>query len=176
MCNRVGTTLFHPACEIRYNLSVSIEKSIEGAIQDAIAAGAFKNLPGEGKPLALSRQDEALAGDNWLGFKMLQNGGYIPEWLNLGREIELDIEALTVIDRNHGEYCDSARAPSDWARVGPAVDRLRTRYEEKARAIRKKQDRFNHDAPGIRTQRPGIWVEYHLERLTNRERAAGRGV
>ena len=153
---------------------MSLEKTIEGAIQEAMAAGAFKNLPGEGKPLAFDRQAEGLAGDNWLGFKMLQNGGHVPEWLNLGREIELDLEQLAVIDRNHQEYCEGARTEADWQRIGPAVDRLRAKYEEKARAIRKKQDRYNHDAPGIRTQRPGIWVEHHLERLQTRERSAGR--
>lgn len=155
---------------------MSIEKAIEGAIQDAMAAGAFKNLPGEGRPLAWSAEAEALAGDNWLGFKMLQNGGYLPEWLNQGREIELDLEKLALIEKNHGEYCDSARSPEDWARVASLVDRLRSRYEEKAREIRKKQDRFNYDAPGIRSQRPAIWVEYQLERLRNRERAAGRAL
>ena len=109
-----------------------------------------------------------------LGFKMLENGGYVPEWLNLGREIEIDLEALALIDRNHQEYCDNSKTPSDWRAAGPALDRLRQSYEKKAREIRKKQDRFNHDAPGIRSQRPAIWVEYHLERLTEREHASGR--
>lgn len=153
---------------------MSLEKTIEGAIQEAMAAGAFANLPGEGKPLRLSRDNEAFAGDNWLGYKMLENGGYVPEWLNLGREIELDIEKLTLIDRNHQEYCDSAGGPGDWDRLGDSVDRLREKYEQKAREIRKKQDRFNFDAPGFRTQRPGIWVEHHVERLVKREREAGR--
>ena len=153
---------------------MSVERGIEGAIQEAMAAGAFKNLPGEGKPLRFSQQEQAFAGDDWLGFKMLENGGYVPEWLNLGREIEIDLEALSVIDRNHQDYCASATTPAAWAAIAPAVDRLRARYEEKARSIRKKQDRFNHDAPGLRTQRPGIWVEYHLERLVTREREAGR--
>ncbi|MGE3076540.1 MAG: DUF1992 domain-containing protein [Dehalococcoidia bacterium] len=152
---------------------MSLEKTIEGAIQEAMTAGAFKNLPGEGKPLAFSREAQAAAGDNWLGYKMLQNGGYLPEWLNLGREIELDLEALALIDRNHEEYCEGATEDS-WPRIAAPVDRLRASYEMKAREIRKKQDRYNHDAPGIRTQRPAIWVEYHLERLTAREQAAGR--
>lgn len=153
---------------------MSLEKTIEGAIQEAMAAGAFNNLPGEGKPLRLSRDNEAFAGDNWLGYKMLENGGHVPEWLNLGREIELDIEKLTLIDRNHQEYCDSVKTPEDWVRLGGAVARLRAKYEEKAREIRKKQDRYNFDAPGFRTQRPGIWVEHHVERLLQREHAAGR--
>ena len=153
---------------------MSLEKTIEGAIQEAMSAGAFNNLPGEGKPLQLSRDAQSAAGDNWLGFKMLQNGGYLPEWLNLGREIELDLEALALIDQNHREYCEAVSDSNDWPRISPAVDRLRAAYEKRAREIRKKQDRYNHDAPGLRTQRPGLWVEYHLERLTTREQAAGR--
>lgn len=153
---------------------MSLERGIEGAIQEAMAAGAFKNLPGEGKPLRINRQEQAFAGDDWLGFKMLENGGYVPEWLSLGREIELDLEALALIDRNHQDYCDHANTRAAWANAAPAVDRLRARYEEKARDIRKKQDQFNAGAPGIRSQRPGIWVEYHLERLQQRERNAGR--
>jgi hypothetical protein len=153
---------------------MSLEKSIEGQIQDAIAAGRFNNLPGAGKPFAWSQQEAALAGDNWMGFRLLQNGGYLPEWLNLGREIELDLEGLELLDRNHREYCESARSASDWERIGPAVDRLREKYETRAREIRKKQDRYNHDAPGIRTQRPGLWVEHHVERLVLREKSHGR--
>ncbi len=105
---------------------------------------------------------------------MLENGGYTPEWLSMGREIELDLEKLALIERNHSEYCQAAGGAEDWARIAPADDRLRASYEDLAREIRKKQDRFNHQAPGIRTQRPGLWVEYHLERLVDRERAAGR--
>ena len=153
---------------------MSLEKSIEGAIQEAMAAGAFDNLPGAGKPLGVSREQQAYAGDNWLGYKLLENGGYVPEWLSLGREIERDLEKLAVIETSHREYCESARSIDDWMRIGPAVDRLRALFETRAREIRKKQDRFNYDAPGFRTQRPGLWVEHLLERLTARERAAGR--
>ncbi len=153
---------------------MSLEKAIEGQIQDAMAAGAFDNLPGAGRPLPVSREQQAFAGDNWLGYKLLENGGHAPEWLNLGREIELDLEKLDVLDTNHGDFCESAKTAADWVQIGPLLDRLRAKYEERARDIRKKQDQFNFDAPGFRTQRPGIWVEHHLERLVQREAAAGR--
>lgn len=153
---------------------MSIERSIEGAIQEAMAAGAFDNLPGAGKPLGVSREQQAYAGEQWLGFKMLENGGYTPEWLSLGREIELDLERLALLERNHREYCEAAAGPKDWERIAPAVNRLRTLYEALAREIRRKQDRFNYNAPGFRTQRPGLWVEYHVGRLVEREYGAGR--
>ena len=55
---------------------------------------------------------------------------------------------------------------------GPILG-LHARYETLARSLRKQQDRFNRDAPGPRSERPAIWVEYHLERLERRLRDAG---
>ena len=59
---------------------MSIEDLIESQVQDALAAGAFDNLPGACKPLS-PPEAERLAGTNWLGFKVAQNGGMLPGWL-----------------------------------------------------------------------------------------------
>jgi hypothetical protein len=147
---------------------MSIERAIESQIQDAMAAGLFDNLPGAGKPL-LFGDGQGLAGDNWLGFRVLQNGGMLPEWLNLAKDIERDRERLDRLDAEHAALCHAAARHGDWK----GVLRLRARYEELARSLRTRQDRFNHDAPGIRSQRPAIWVEHHLERLDRRARDAG---
>ena len=152
---------------------MSLEQLIESQIQDAMAAGAFDNLPGAGKPLP-PNDLEKLAGENWLGYKVLQNGGLLPEWLGLAREIERDYEALSALDRRHAELVDAAAAASDWARFHSGLAYLVGQYEERARELRKKQDRYNVNAPGVRTERPGIWVEFHLDRLREREKAAGR--
>jgi hypothetical protein len=151
---------------------VSLEKMIESRIQDAVAAGLFSGLPGEGRPLAAT-EDEGLAGDNWLGFKMLKDANILPAWLELAKEIETDSRALDAIDARHAEWVDLARGSGNWERYRPAIERLRTQFGERARALRLKQDRFNVDAPGIRLERPGIWVEHHLERLEARERVSG---
>lgn len=153
------------------NRPMSIEKAIESQIQDAMAAGVFDNLPGAGKPLPLG--DAEGAGENWLGFRVLQNGGLLPEWLNLAKDIERDRERLDTIDAEHRALCDAAARHSAWDAHRSSIARLRTRYEELAWSLRKRQDRFNHDAPGIRSQRPAIWVEYHLDRLDRRARDAG---
>ncbi len=154
------------------NDGVSFEKAVESQIQDAMAAGLFDNLPGTGKPLALG-DGEGLAGDNWLGFRVLQNGGMLPEWLNLARDIERDRERLDRLDGEHAALCEAAARSGDWHAYRLPIARVRTRYEDLARSLRKRQDRFNHDAPGIRSERPAIWVEHHLERLDRRAREAG---
>lgn len=151
---------------------MSLEKVIESQIQDAIAAGAFDNLPGGGKPQEWS-EAEKLAGDNWLGYKVLQNGGMVPPWLGLAREVELDLEKLAALDRQHESLCRLAAQDRAWTRYAGALRNLFDKYEALARAIRRKQDTYNLQAPGIRSERPGIWVECHLERLHDRVHTAG---
>lgn len=148
------------------------ESVVDQAIKDAMAAGAFDNLPGAGKPLTWT-EAEQLAGENWLGYKMLQNGGMVPEWLGLAREIELDIEKLGGLDQQHEQICRLAAADGAWEREAGALRHITEKFEELARSIRKRQDRWNISAPGMRSQRPGLWVEYHLERLQQRIAAGG---
>jgi len=150
-----------------YNLPMGLEQLIEAQIQEAMEAGAFDHLPGEGKPLAWSDL-ERLAGDNWLGYKVLQNGGMLPEWLGLAREIERDQQRLDELDARHASLCDSARAQDAWPDYLPGIRMLLSRYEDAARELRKKQDRFNMSAPSLRSERPAIWVEHHLARLLSR--------
>lgn len=151
---------------------MTFEKAVESQIQDAMAAGLFDNLPGAGKPLPLGDGDN-LAGDNWLGFRVLQNAGMLPEWLNLARDIERDRGQLDRLDAEHAALCQAAARSGDWHAYRLAIARVRARYEELARSLRARQDRYNHDAPGIRSERPAIWVEYHLDRLDRRVREAG---
>ncbi len=152
---------------------MSFEKAIESQIQDAMAAGMFDNLSGAGKPLAFGEGD-SLAGENWLGFRVLQNGGLLPAWLDLAKDIERDRERLDRMDTEHAAFCEAAGRTGDWRGYRGPIRQLHARYEELARSLRKRQDRFNHDAPGFRSERPAIWVEFHLERLERRLRDAGR--
>jgi len=161
-----------PCFRIGYHVRVSINRLVEAQIEDAIASGAFSHLPGEGKPLR-AVDGEEFSGDMALGFKILRDAGMAPEWLMLGREIERDREKLNDIDREQAALVAFAVGEDDWARYSTSLRYYRSVYEKQARALRVKQDRYNLMAPGIRTQRPAIWVEYHLDRLDSRLRAAG---
>lgn len=144
---------------------MSLENAIESQIQEAMAAGLFDDLPGAGKPLRFEGNEND---PNWLGHHILKNAGVLPEWLNLAREIERQLERLARVDDDHRRLCELAAADGDWEAHLLAIAHARRRYEELARAIRQQQDRLNLDAPGIRSERPGIWVEFHLERLDAR--------
>ncbi|MDZ7729128.1 MAG: DUF1992 domain-containing protein [Dehalococcoidia bacterium] len=146
---------------------MSLEEIIESRIRDAMSAGRFSNLPGEGRRQRFDPA-ENLSGNNWLGYKVLRDGGMLPAWLLLAREIEREQEELARLDEEHEALVRAARETGDWPRFYPGIARLRRIYEESARALRLKQDQFNVEAPSIRLERPGIWIEYHLDRLDSR--------
>jgi len=62
-------------------------KSVEQKIRDAMAAGEFDDLPGEGKPLDLDsyfRTPEHLR----LAYHILKDAGFVPPELELKKEID----------------------------------------------------------------------------------------
>ncbi|MDP1911405.1 MAG: DUF1992 domain-containing protein [Hyphomicrobium sp.] len=152
---------------------MSFESLAESRIQDAMDAGLFDNLRGAGKPLS-SLDDDKLAGDNWMGFHVLRNGGMLPAWLDLAKEIELDLIALKRVDARHQLLADRAQAGGLTKSVEAALITTRREYADFARRIRAKQDQFNMDAPSIGLERPGIWIEHELERLDARIAGARR--
>jgi Domain of unknown function (DUF1992) len=152
---------------------MSMEDLIESRISDAMAAGAFEGLRGAGKPFRFDPRESLGAGEDWLGHKILQNGDLLPPWLMLAKEIERETTLLAEVDKRHAEWVGIASASGQWHRHAGALRRLRADYEGRARALRRKQDRFNMDAPSIALERPGIWVERELLRLDDRLRDAG---
>ena len=145
---------------------------IEARIQEAIEGGAFKDLPGAGQPLAFDEADR-LAGDDWLGFKILRNGDMTPEWMMLGREIERDIARLEETAHRFHNFARWAAEEDDWPGYAGRLARVREQYASLARLIRRKQDQFNHKVPAPALERPGLWVEYLLQRLDESLGAAG---
>jgi hypothetical protein len=151
---------------------MSLDKLIESRIQDAISAGAFDGLRGAGKPLRFDASED-LAGANWLGFRVLRNGGMLPAWLMLAREIEDESARLGSIRARLLEWIGLAAESGEWGRHAPAITRLRQRFIDAARELRRKQDRFNLDAPSMALERPAIWVEYRVEQIDAALREAG---
>lgn len=147
-------------------------QSVEARIVEAMEAGLFDGLEGTGKPLRFLGIDR-FAGENRLGFHVLSNNGFLPGWLQLGKEIEALQERLDRVRAGHATLVAQARASGDWAFYARHIRAKRDQFEAEARRLRARQDQFNIDAPGPATQRPGIWVEYHVERLDAAVAAAG---
>ncbi|MCI1858503.1 MAG: DUF1992 domain-containing protein [Sporolactobacillus sp.] len=63
-----------------------IESLAEEKIQQALRDGAFDNLPGKGRPLEME-QLSSVPADLRIGYKVLKNAGYLPQELQLHKEI-----------------------------------------------------------------------------------------
>ncbi len=93
------------------------ETVVDRIIREAMERGEFDNLRGAGKPLKLD--DNPFAGDWELGFHLLKQNGFTLPWIELGREIEADREALR-------EMLDRAAA-----RLNPVREGVRTATERR---------------------------------------------
>lgn len=72
---------------------------MEEVIAEAQANGDFDNLPGKGKPLNLDGSDP-YAGAEAEAYKYLKNAGFVPEWMQLRKQIT----AVVVWLREHPEH------------------------------------------------------------------------
>lgn len=147
---------------------MSHQDLVENRIQDAIAAGHFSGLPGEGAPLRFDP-----AGENWLGYKILRDSGSLPAWLLLAREIERAEHDLRRLEARYTEWVHLARHSGRWGSHAAGLQNLARRIREAALALRRMQDRYNIEAPSLALERPGLWVEHRLAALSDCLRAAG---
>lgn len=116
------------------------ESLIERQIREAQAAGQFDNLPGYGKPIPKD-EGQDLAPDRWMSNRILKQAGYVPQWIELRKEIAAERD----------EVVQALAAYRELARSGdgsnPALARMEQRYIELATAINKKIDQHNGECP-----------------------------
>jgi hypothetical protein len=132
---------------------VSFERIAEEKIREAIDQGAFNNVRGMGKPLA--SLDDDFAGDDWIGLHVLRQNGFLPEWLELRKQVHIEKPTVT-------------EAMAEWERAieitGSAFHPLATRagenYRKAAAAVNAKIDLHNIRCPS-----------FHLELVRFREDA-----
>lgn len=125
-----------------------------------MAAGAFENLPGKGKPLNLDRNpylDPSLE----LAYGLLKNNGYAPEWITRDKEIRAELEVAR------------ARLRAAWAqRQAQAADETAwraavARFEEALAQLNRKIDDFNLVVPILNCQRVRLRLTDELRKLTH---------
>jgi hypothetical protein len=59
----------------------------ERKILEAMQNGAFDNLPGKGRPIPRDEEASGVPEDLRMGYKILKNAGYLPQELELRREM-----------------------------------------------------------------------------------------
>ena len=82
---------------------ICFQKIAERRIQEAMKDGAFDDLPGRGKPLALER-DSHVPEDLRMAYKILKNAGYVPPEIALRKEIAKTEELLAGMEDTEARY------------------------------------------------------------------------
>lgn len=121
---------------------MGFELVAEEKIREAIENGAFANLGTAGKPLRKTNDD--YAGDDWLSLHVLESNGFLPEWLELRKQVYLERETVVEAMREWEAAIATTRS---------AVHALPVRagelYRQKARSINAKIDLHNIRCPSI---------------------------
>ena len=119
-----------------------MERLAEERIREAMEQGEFDNLRGVGKPLR--RIDDDLAGDDRLGLHVLRENGFLPEWLELRKQVA---DMRPKVNAAFEEWRDLRRyvGPVNAVRANRAGDR----YRQLARTINVQIDTHNLRCPSI---------------------------
>lgn len=132
-----------------------IRRRVDQAIEQAAAEGAFDNLAGTGRPL---KSDPGIVPNELrVPFKVLENAGVAPAWVEMAAEIERRIDELRAARREHEQRMRRARAHAlagtagDFAARFRAAQRAHAEQQAKlttdVRRIVRLIDRFNTMAP-----------------------------
>ena len=96
---------------------MGLDALVEAKIERAIARGELAGLPGQGRPIALD-DDTCVAPELRLAHRILKNAGYVPEEVELRREIT---SLAALIDATEGAERTRAIARRDWLRARLAL-------------------------------------------------------
>jgi hypothetical protein len=99
------------------------ESVVDQAIREAQARGEFDDLPGHGRPLRLD--ENPLAGDREMGFRVLKNAGILPEWMELEKELRAEEADLQALKERTARWLreEAARSAADRETAGEAAGR-----------------------------------------------------
>ncbi len=149
---------------------------VERKIRELVEKGYFDNLPGAGKPLDLSDEDNPfIPSDMRLAYRILRNAGVSLPWIELGNEVEGDLAELRRRAAAHEQRLREALA-----RMSIALPGMRSRllaslraehaefaawFERASAEVNREIDTFNISVPVGNLQKPRFRPEIYLERL-----------
>jgi DnaJ family protein C protein 28 len=146
----------------------------ERRIKEAQEQGLFDDLPGKGEPLDLS--DNPFLDPSWrVAYKLLQDHGFAPEWIELDKEIRIELQMLRrqlaeskrwydeAIAALEGKMNHEAEEEHAWVEVywERRLNSLAARIAE----LNEKIELFNLKVPIANLQRRRISIEKELRRL-----------
>ncbi len=150
------------------------ESAIEKQIRQAIERGEFDHLPGKGKPLDLSENPYTPA--DWrLAYKVLQDAGIAPDWIELDKEIRRESDALRAWLARQAQWQRDRRARSkvlsppkmiaERERLAQVREKTGAEYRAHAAALNKLIDLYNLKAPTAELHRARIRIEEEIQKF-----------
>jgi hypothetical protein len=134
------------------------DSHIEKQIQNAMAEGAFDNLPHQGKPLP--NDENPHAGEWSMAYGVLKNAGIAPPWIETDKEVRRLLERRDVLlARAGGGLSDMA-----WRRDRPV-------FEQVVRDVNTAIVRLNSEAPTYRQHRQPLVLADELARYDEAARS-----
>mgnify|MGYP000303684684 CR=1 FL=1 len=151
-----------------------IEWVAERKIQQAQEQGEFDDLEGAGRPLDLAH-DARTPPEQRVVDHLLKQARYVPEWVELAREIDRRRERLEREERSFAERraramgrARSLAEPALLRELDEARDRFLLRTAEQLRELDRLIARFNLIVPTISRQRRRIRVAESVRALAER--------
>ncbi len=140
--------------------------------------GFFQNLPGSGKPLDLSDEDNPFVPEDMrLAYRILRNAGYSLPWIELRKDIEADVAALDRRARAHREMIRSTlqnlhRLPpylraARWQRTEAEHRDFVASYGAMIDEVNRKIDDFNLSVPVVSLQVARINRQHALAQIAS---------
>ncbi len=130
---------------------------VERLIQEAQEKGKFENLSNQGVPLKIEEENPFLAEEWRMAYKVMENGGYSPPWIELDKEIEREIERAALDRAEHLRWLrrrldDIKYGPTqyftrDLRRLSVSQQHFLKAHQHKLEEINKKIELFNGICP-----------------------------
>jgi hypothetical protein len=127
-------------------------KLVEDKIRQAIDDGMFDDLAGAGQPFG---NLEDSSGEDWMGFHILKSNGFLPEWLELRKQIFTKRDAVaasfeawrTAVERYGGiDHLLAREAQLEYVRQSKAINAMIDLHNLRCPSIHLEIVRFREDA------------------------------
>lgn len=151
----------------------------ERRIREAIEAGEFDVKTGAEQKLDL--EENPYVDEDWrLAFRVLKNGHYRPDWMELGDEIDRDLEVWRDAADRHFAYLrermdDIASRPGAIRRMREEIAGLKQRHQRatahharQIEEINRKIHRYNATVPAPGLMRGTILADDAMRRFADR--------
>ncbi len=150
------------------------ENAVDKQIREAIERGDFDNLSGNGKPLDLNF-NPFVPEEMRQAFRILENAGVAPDWIEQDKEIRAEKRALEEMIRDQAQWQRERAARSrshsphqiiaEREHLKRSRDRVSARFRERAVLLNKLIDTFNLKAPNSGVHHARIQIETEIKRF-----------